>query len=96
MAFARLLGISKHELLEKEAGGILPPAKRDSKRERYYKPGDVSKYRAYLGFPSPLKSLRKQLFLNFKGGTGKSTISASLSRSSCFEIPKSLAKAVGE
>ena len=77
MAFARLLGISKHELLEKEANGILPPAKRDSKRERYYKPEDISKYRAYLGFPPLLKSLRKQLFLNFKGGTGKSTISAS-------------------
>ena len=77
MAFARILGVSKHELLEKEAKGILPPAKRDSNRERYYKPEDVSKYRAYLGLPSPLKSNRRQLFLNFKGGTGKSTISAS-------------------
>ena len=77
MAFSRLLGISKHELLEKESDGVLPPAKRNSKKERYYKPEEVSKYRAYLGFPAPLKSLRKQLFLNFKGGTGKSTISAS-------------------
>jgi len=77
MSFAKILGVSKHELLEKEAEGILPPAKRDSNQERYYKPEDVSKYRAYLGLPSPLKSNRKQLFLNFKGGTGKSTISAS-------------------
>jgi chromosome partitioning protein len=77
MAFAKLLGISKHDLLEKEAQGILPPPKRDSSQERYYKPEDVSRYRSYLGFPSPLKSIRKQLFLNFKGGTGKSTISAS-------------------
>jgi chromosome partitioning protein len=77
MAFARLLGISKHELLEKESEGILPPAKRDSNRERYYKPEDVSTYRNSLGLGSPIKSLRKQLFLNFKGGTGKSTISAS-------------------
>ena len=77
MAFARLLGISKHELLEKESEGILPPAKRDSSRERYYKPEDVTRYRNALGFASPLKSIRKQLFLNFKGGTGKSTISAS-------------------
>jgi chromosome partitioning protein len=30
-----------------------------------------------LGLGPPLKSIRKQLFLNFKGGTGKSTISAS-------------------
>jgi chromosome partitioning protein len=77
MAFARLLGISKNELLEKESEGILPPAKRDPNRERYYKPEDVTKYRNALGIGSPLKSIRKQLFLNFKGGTGKSTISAS-------------------
>jgi len=77
MAFAKILGISKHELIEKEAKGVLPPAKRDSNQERYYKPEDISKYRTYLGLPSPIKSIRKQLFLNFKGGTGKSTISAS-------------------
>jgi chromosome partitioning protein len=77
MTFSKILGVSKHDLLEKEAKGILPPAKRDSNRERYYKPEDVRKYRTYLGLPSPLKSIRKQLFLNFKGGTGKSTISAS-------------------
>jgi chromosome partitioning protein len=77
MAFAKLLGISKNDLLEKEAKGILPPAKRDPGQERYYKPEDVSRYRNYLGLSSPLKSIRKQLFLNFKGGTGKSTISAS-------------------
>lgn len=76
-SFARLLGISKQELLEKEAKGILPPPKRNSNQERYYKPEDVPKYRNYLGLPSPFKSIRKQLFLNFKGGTGKSTISAS-------------------
>jgi chromosome partitioning protein len=77
MAFAKLLGISKHELLEKESEGILPPAKRDSNRERYYKPEDVTRYRNALGLGPSLKSIRKQLFLNFKGGTGKSTISAS-------------------
>lgn len=76
-AFAQILGISKHELLEKEAQGIFPPAKRDANQERTYKPEDVIKYRTYLGLPSPLPSIRKQLFLNFKGGTGKSTISAS-------------------
>ena len=77
MAFAKILGISKQELIDKEAKGVLPPAKRDSNRERYYKPEDITKYRTYLGLPSPIKSIRKQLFLNFKGGTGKSTISAS-------------------
>jgi chromosome partitioning protein len=77
IAFSRILGISKQELLEKEAEGILPPAKRKSNRERYYLPGDVAKVRNYLGLPSPVPSFRKQLFLNFKGGTGKSSISAS-------------------
>jgi chromosome partitioning protein len=77
MTFTKILGISKQELLEKESKGIIPPAKRDSNKERYYKPEDVIKYREYLGLPSPIKSIRKQLFLNFKGGTGKSTISAS-------------------
>jgi len=77
MVLSKILGISKYELLDKEGKGILPPPKRNSNQERYYKPEDVSKYRNYLGIPFPLKSVRKQLFLNFKGGTGKSTISAS-------------------
>ncbi|MEW6374564.1 MAG: AAA family ATPase [Thermodesulfobacteriota bacterium] len=77
MTFAKILGITKRELLEKEAMGIIPPAKRNSNQERYYKPEDVVKYRNYLGIPSPIKSIRKQLFLNFKGGTGKSSLSAS-------------------
>ena len=67
LAFARLLGIPKHELLENEAQGILPPAKRNAKQERYYKPEDVAKYRDALKLPSLIKSIRKQLFLNFKG-----------------------------
>ncbi len=75
--FAKLLGISKQELLEKEAQGILPPANRNDRKERYYKPEDVIKYRNYLSLPLPITSVRKQLFLNFKGGTGKSSLSAS-------------------
>jgi len=77
LAFSRLLGISKQELLEKESQGIIPPAKRNERRERYYKPEDVVKHRNYLSIPSPILSVRKQLFLNFKGGTGKSSLSAS-------------------
>jgi len=56
---------------------MIPPAKRDGHQDRYYTPEDVIKYREYLGVPSSIQSIRKQLFLNFKGGTGKSTISAS-------------------
>ncbi len=77
LTFARILGISKQELLEKESQGTVPPAKRNARKERYYKPEDVLKYRNYLGIPSLVSSIRKQLFLNFKGGTGKSSLSAS-------------------
>ncbi len=77
MSFARVLGISRQELIEKEAQGIVPPAKRDGNQDRYYTPEDVIVYRTYLGIPPLVRSIRKQLFLNFKGGTGKSTISAS-------------------
>ena len=76
-AFARILGISKHELLEKESQGIFPPSKRNENQDRYYAPEDIIRYRKYLGLPPIVRSVRKQLFLNFKGGTGKSTISAS-------------------
>ena len=77
MTFARILGISKLDLIEKEEEGILPPARRNAHKERYYSPEDVVKYRQYLGISFPIKSIRKQLFLNFKGGTGKSSVSAS-------------------
>ena len=76
MSFARVLGISREELIEKEAQGIVPPAKRDGHQDRYYTPEDVIVYRNYLGIPPLVRAIRKQLFLNFKGGTGKSTISA--------------------
>jgi len=75
--FANLLGVSRQELLEKEAEGILPSPRRNARKERYYRPEDVSTNRNHLGLPSLVKTVRKQLFLNFKGGTGKSSISAS-------------------
>ncbi len=74
--FAELLGISQKMLSEKEMKGIIPPARRNG-RIRYYLPEDMPRYRAYLQMPSLIKSKRRQLFLNFKGGTGKSSISAS-------------------
>ncbi len=76
-SFARVLGISKQELMEKESQGVVPPAKRDANQDRYYTPEDLIVYRNYLGLIPPVQPIRKQLFLNFKGGTGKSTISAS-------------------
>jgi len=62
--------------LERE--GVLPKAKRDpSSDHRYYLPEEVSEYRKLLRIPPLIAAPRRQLFLNFKGGTGKSTISAS-------------------
>jgi chromosome partitioning protein len=77
MTFSKILAISRQELIEKEVEGILPRAKRNARKERYYKPDDVIAYRNHLGLPPIVKSMRKQLFLNFKGGTGKSSVSAS-------------------
>lgn len=77
MTFSKILAISRQELIEKEAEGVLPRAKRNVRKERYYRPDDVIAYRNHLGLPPIVKSMRKQLFLNFKGGTGKSSVSAS-------------------
>ena len=77
VTFARILGISRQDLIEKETDGTLPQARRNTRRERYYKPEDVIIYRRHLGLLPLVKSVRKQLFLNFKGGTGKSSVSAS-------------------
>ena len=77
MTFSKILGISRQDLIEKEAEGVLPKAKRNVRKGRYYRPEDVPIYRNHLGFPPVVKSTRKQLFLNFKGGTGKSSVSAS-------------------
>jgi chromosome partitioning protein len=77
LQFARLLGLTRRELLEAEQAGMLPEARRLPTGLRYYRAEDIARYRAYLGLPSPVRSRRRQLFLNFKGGTGKSSISAS-------------------
>jgi chromosome partitioning protein len=70
--FARLLGVSERNLGEADRrpelaspGGI----------RQAYGPKHLSAYRAALGLhPSP-RPPRRQLFLNFKGGTGKTSLS---------------------
>jgi len=75
---AELLGIEKRRLLDLEREGELPKAKRDPETDfRYYLPEEVSEYRKLLKLSPIVPSHRRQLFLNFKGGTGKSSISAS-------------------
>lgn len=73
--FASLLGISKATLLKMEAEGVLPePQMNDGMRA--YMPHDIPMYLKTLGNPPLMSTKRRQIFLNFKGGTGKTSISA--------------------
>lgn len=77
--FAKILGISKSHLLKLEGEGKLPPARRVQRgkvQHRYYTVEDIATFREALGMPPLLSKRRTQLFLNFKGGTGKSSMSS--------------------
>lgn len=77
--FASLLGVSKAVLYKWEKEGKINKAKRIKRGKtmyRYYTTDDLRDIRENLNLPSPVTKKRKQLFLNFKGGTGKSVISA--------------------
>ena len=78
--FAKAIGISKNHLLKLETEGKVPPAKRQKRgkvNHRYYTVDEIIEFRKILGMPPLIEKRRVQLFLNFKGGTGKSTLSAS-------------------
>ena len=73
--FASLLGISKSMLLRMEAEGELPaPVMQDG--VRIYMPYDIPDYLERLGKGPLVREKRRQIFLNFKGGTGKTSVSA--------------------
>ncbi len=73
--FASLLGISKSMLLRMEAEGELPaPVMQDG--VRIYMPYDIPDYLERLGKGPLVQEKRRQIFLNFKGGTGKTSVSA--------------------
>ena len=77
--FASLLGVSKAVIYKWEKEGKIHKAqriKRGKTMYRYYSADDLINIRQKLNLPSPTTKRRKQLFLNFKGGTGKSVISA--------------------
>jgi len=77
--FASLLGVSKAVIYKWEKEGKIDKAKRIKRGKtmyRYYTTDDIRKIRLKMDLQIPLKKKRKQLFLNFKGGTGKSVISA--------------------
>ncbi len=77
--FASLLGVSKAVIYKWEKEGKITKAnriKRGKTMYRYYSTEDLINIRDSLNLPAPTNQKRIQLFLNFKGGTGKSVISA--------------------
>lgn len=77
--FAQVLGISTRELANAEARGPLLALKPQDPGEAKptYTPQDLVKYREVLGKKPPPLPFTRQLFLNFKGGTGKTSMSTS-------------------
>jgi chromosome partitioning protein len=78
---AEVLGISARELSSAEEAGLLksslPPAGTASAPRIVYSVDDLHAARAALGRMPPHRPMRRQLFLNFKGGTGKTSVSTS-------------------
>lgn len=73
--FASLLGITKPTLLKMENDKKFPQPKVVDGARVYY-PHDIAQYLKILGKGPLVTSKRRQIFLNFKGGTGKTSISA--------------------
>jgi chromosome partitioning protein len=77
--FAQLLGMTVRELANAEAFGPLlalrPQDAGDTKIT--YTPADLPRYREHLKKQPPPFGPSRQLFLNFKGGTGKTSVSTS-------------------
>jgi len=77
--FASLLGVSKAVIYKWEKEGKISKAKRIKRGKtmyRFYTTDDIRDIRLKMNLGTPTVKRRKQLFLNFKGGTGKSVISA--------------------
>lgn len=70
--FARLLGLSEQRLAEAEARPELAAPEGPAEE---FTPSQLSAYRKVLGRRPTRQLLRHQLFLNFKGGTGKTSLS---------------------
>jgi chromosome partitioning protein len=77
--FAQILGLTTRELAAAEATGPLqghrPAETVDAKPS--YSPADLVHYRETLKIKPPPMARTRQLFLNFKGGTGKTSVSTS-------------------
>jgi len=67
-----ILGLEEEVLAQHETDGVL--AQLGGVRETY-RPSELSQYRSVLGLHPERRDVRRQLFLNFKGGTGKTCLS---------------------
>ena len=77
--FAEVLGLSSRELAAaEESGAVRPSVQPDGTAQKtLYSVHDLAAARAALKLLPPRRPMRRQLFLNFKGGTGKTSISSS-------------------
>jgi chromosome partitioning protein len=76
--FAEVLGLSAQELADAETRGALARIRTAPPQQRsLYTVEDLFNARTALNRQPPRRALRRQLFLNFKGGTGKTSISSS-------------------
>ncbi len=77
--FAEVLGLSARELADAEERGLVHStiAPEGPTQKVFYSMEDLAAARAALSRVPPRRPLRRQLFLNFKGGTGKTSVSSS-------------------
>ena len=75
--FAEVLGLSPQELTEAETRGVLTRLRAEAPQRTSYTVDDLARARGALGRQPARRPMRKQLFLNFKGGTGKTSVSTS-------------------
>ena len=74
--FATVLGITKSQLSRFEEKGTLPQPAINEHGIRVYMPHDIPAYLKALDKGPLVDKKRRQIFLNFKGGTGKTSLSA--------------------
>jgi len=77
--FAEVLGLSSRELAAAEESGAVRPSVQPEgiAQKTLYSVQDLAAARTALKLLPPRRPMRKQLFLNFKGGTGKTSVSTS-------------------
>jgi chromosome partitioning protein len=75
--FAEVLGLSSRQLAEAEEQGLVHSSVAPAQQKTLYSVEDLAAAREKLGRIPARRPMRKQLFLNFKGGTGKTSVSTS-------------------